>query len=161
MRAGTEEPVILDCQYSMDGSTNQALVVKWYVNDELLYQWIHGSAPKGSEEFQQYVDTTYKADTNKDMEYRAVKLVRPSHDLSGKVRCSISSLDSEDEAVGELLVYCEYYHCTFMPLWGGGEFGLKCTFIGEHFKSSWMLEWDKKALASGDWGAIGKKWIKY
>ncbi|XP_015110348.1 uncharacterized protein LOC107036725 [Diachasma alloeum] len=105
VRAGTEEPIILDCQYSMDGSSNLALVVKWYVNGEILYQWIHGRAPQGSEEFQQYIDKSYKASTNPDMEYRAVKLVRPSHDLSGKVRCSISTQDGEDEAEGELLVY--------------------------------------------------------
>lgn len=115
VRAGTEEPIILDCKYEMEGSSNLALVVKWYVNQELLYQWIHGLQPMGSEEFRQYVDQSYKASKDPDMEYRAVKLVRPSHSLSGKVRCSISAQEGEDEAEGEMLVYCKYC-CHFYVL---------------------------------------------
>uniref|UniRef100_A0A0C9RX72 IGLON5 protein n=1 Tax=Fopius arisanus TaxID=64838 RepID=A0A0C9RX72_9HYME len=105
VRAGTEEPIILDCQYNMGSSTNRALVVKWYINEDILYQWIYGRAPLGADEYQQYVDASYRASDDLDMEYRAVKLVRPSHELSGKVRCSISCQEDEDEAQGEMLVY--------------------------------------------------------
>ncbi|KAK0170099.1 hypothetical protein PV328_010702 [Microctonus aethiopoides] len=105
VRAGTDESIILDCKYDMESSSNAALVVKWYVNQELIYQWIHGSKPKGSDEFQQYIDETYKASSDPNTMYRAVKLVRPGHELSGKVRCSISSQDDETDAEKHMLVY--------------------------------------------------------
>ncbi|XP_063981237.1 uncharacterized protein LOC135164632 [Diachasmimorpha longicaudata] len=105
VRAGTDEPIILDCPYNMEGASTQALVVKWYINADILYQWIFGQPPQGSDEFRQYINASYKASDNPDMAYRAVMLVRPSHNLSGTVRCSVSAQQGEDEANGELLVY--------------------------------------------------------
>ncbi|XP_057318442.1 uncharacterized protein LOC130663314 isoform X1 [Microplitis mediator] len=105
VRAGTEEPTILDCKYDLESSTTAALVVKWYVDEELLYQWIHNSPPKGSDEFEKFVDATYKASNDPNTMYRAVKLVRPSHELSGKIRCSISTQEDETDASEDMLVY--------------------------------------------------------
>ncbi|XP_044016472.1 uncharacterized protein LOC122857959 isoform X2 [Aphidius gifuensis] len=89
----------------MGSSSNDDLVVKWYVNDDLLYQWIYGSKPRASEEYMHYIDSTYNASTDPNMEYRAVKLIKPSHLITGKIRCSISAQDGEDEASRDMLVY--------------------------------------------------------
>ncbi|XP_034935338.1 uncharacterized protein [Chelonus insularis] len=106
VRAGTDEPVILDCKYDMELTSNVALVVKWYIKqNELLYQWIHDRRHRGSDEYRHYIDESYKASNDSNTMYRAVKLVKPSHELSGKVKCSISAQDAEVEATSDMLVY--------------------------------------------------------
>lgn len=105
--ADSRDPVILDCDYDMGKSKNTGLVIKWYVNQELIYQWIHGYKPKGSDEFRKYIDETYKASSDPNEMYRAVKLVRLGHELSGNVRCVISTQYDEAEASREMLVYCK------------------------------------------------------
>ncbi|XP_043279863.1 uncharacterized protein [Venturia canescens] len=103
---GTRNPVILDCDYDIGKSKNTGLVIKWYVNQELLYQWIYGYEPKGSDEFRKYIDETYKASDDPNEMYRAVKLVRLGHELTGNVRCLISTqFDGEAEASSQMLVY--------------------------------------------------------
>lgn len=108
VKAGTDQHVVLDCVYNMGNSPKTGLVIKWFVNQDLLYQWIHGNMPTGSDEFQKYIDESYKASTDPDTMYRAVKLVRPGHELSGNVRCVISTQYDEADASRKMLVYCEY-----------------------------------------------------
>lgn len=108
VKAGTDQHVVLDCVYNMGNSPKTGLVIKWFVNQDLLYQWIHGNMPMGSDEFQKYIDESYKASSDPDTMYRAVKLVRPGHELSGNVRCVISTQYDEADASRKMLVYCEY-----------------------------------------------------
>ena len=112
---GSRDPVILDCDYDMGKSKTTGLVIKWYVNQELLYQWIFGHKPRGSDEFRKYIDETYKASNDPNEMYRAVKLVRLGHELSGSVRCSISTQYAEAEATREMLVYCKYNYLFNYP----------------------------------------------
>lgn len=108
IRAGSSEPIVLDCNYELGSSSTAGLVIKWYVNQDVLYQWIHGKPPSGSDEFQKYIDVTFKASDDPRTMYRAVKLVRPGHELSGNVKCLISTIFDEAEAVRKMLVYCEF-----------------------------------------------------
>ncbi|XP_015608203.1 uncharacterized protein LOC107274006 [Cephus cinctus] len=105
VKAGTDQPIVLDCNYVINSSMNTELVIKWYVNQDVIYQWIRGNKPTGSDEFHKYIDPSYKASENPDTMYRAVKLVKPGHDLTGKVRCLISTQYEEAEASGWMLVY--------------------------------------------------------
>ncbi|XP_033215778.1 uncharacterized protein LOC117172107 [Belonocnema kinseyi] len=105
VKAGTEQNIVLDCIYNMGNSPKTGLVIKWFVNQDLLYQWIHGHKPTGSDEFQKYIDESYKASNDPDTMYRAVKLVRPGHELSGNVRCVISTQYDEVDASRRMLVY--------------------------------------------------------
>ena len=108
VRAGTEQHIILDCVYNMGSSPKTGLVIKWFVNQDLLYQWIRGSKPRASDEFKKYIDESYKASNDPDTMYRAVKLVRPGHELSGNVRCVIFTQYDEADASRKMLVYCKY-----------------------------------------------------
>ncbi|XP_014220511.1 uncharacterized protein LOC106648272 [Trichogramma pretiosum] len=105
VRAGSPDPVVLDCNYDLGNSKTQGLVIKWFVNQDVLYQWIHGKNPAGSDEFQKYIDASYRASNDTRSEYRAVKLVRPGHELSGNIKCIISTIFDEVEAVRKMLVY--------------------------------------------------------
>lgn len=112
VRDGTEEPTVLDCDYEMGRSSNTGLTIKWYIGQDLLYQWLHGTAPQASDEFRKFVDVSYRASDDPDTMYRAVKLLRPEPDLSGEYRCVVFTHDDEDEAQGRMLVYCEYFLFT-------------------------------------------------
>lgn len=85
IRNGTEDSVILDCDYSIDDNEKLGLVVKWYFNDQQVYQWIPNEKPiilgvlkgKVSLDDQADVDDEYKVK-------RALKIMRPTTELSGK-----------------------------------------------------------------------------
>jgi hypothetical protein len=108
IKAGSTDPNVLDCNYELGNSSTDGLVIKWFVNQDVLYQWIHGKVPTGSEEFKKYIDESFKASNDPRTMYRAVKLVRPSHELSGNVTCLISSMYGEARAIRKMLVYCEF-----------------------------------------------------
>ena len=120
IEAGSTKPIILDCDYDLGSSSTKDLVVKWYIDQDLLYQWIFNKEHTGSDEFKKYIDTSYKASNDPKTMYRAVKLVKPGHELSGNVKCKISTLFEEVERVKRMLVYCEYdilpYSC-FITFW--------------------------------------------
>ena len=107
IEAGTSEPNVLDCVYDLEGKRADDLVIKWFINQEILYQWILGSEPRGSQEFEKYIDQTYKASNDMKTMYRAVKLIKPGHELTGSVRCVISTTESEDSAERNMLIYCK------------------------------------------------------
>ncbi|XP_012250660.2 uncharacterized protein LOC105682972 [Athalia rosae] len=116
VRDGTEEPIVLDCDYEMGKSSNTGLTIKWYIGQDLLYQWIQGTPPKASEEFLNHVDASYRASDDPDTMYRAVKLVRPGPDLSGEYRCVVFTHDDEDEARGRMLVYSPEHRFRLLHL---------------------------------------------
>ncbi|XP_046434084.1 uncharacterized protein LOC124186418 [Neodiprion fabricii] len=105
VREGTEEPIILDCNYEMGTSSNTGLTIKWHIGPKVLYQWVQGSPPRASEEFHKYVDVSYKASNNSNTMYRAVKLVRPGLELSGNYRCVVWTHDDEVEEEERMVVY--------------------------------------------------------
>lgn len=107
IKAGSAEPIVLDCNYELGSSSVRGLVIKWYVNRDVLYQWILGKKPTGSDEFEKYIDVSFKASDDPHTMYRAVKLVKPGHELSGDVRCVISTMFDEVQASKRMLVYCE------------------------------------------------------
>lgn len=112
IRAGSSDPIVLDCNYELGKSSTRGLVIKWFVNQDVLYQWIHGTQPTGSDEFRKYIDPSFKASNDPNTMYRAVKLVKPGHELSGNVKCHISTFSAEAEAVRKMLVYCKYISVT-------------------------------------------------
>ncbi|XP_012280233.2 uncharacterized protein LOC105699666 [Orussus abietinus] len=137
VRAETEDPVILDCKYEMGSSPNTSLVIKWYIGDDLLYQWIYGDKPKASQEFKKYIDEKYKASDNPVTMYRAVKLVRPGHELSGNVRCVISTQYTEVEASNKMLVYSPEKLLRFShPRQNGSPGNLTLTCLAEELYPS-------------------------
>ncbi|KAJ8682002.1 hypothetical protein QAD02_017794 [Eretmocerus hayati] len=105
IKAGSPEPIVLDCNYELGSSSATGLVIKWFVNADPLYQWIHGKTPVGSEEFRKYIDVSFKASNDPKTMFRAVKLVKPGHELSGDVKCSIETMFDEVQASRRMLVY--------------------------------------------------------
>lgn len=116
---GTIEPVILDCVYTYDANEDQHLVVKWFFNDDPkpIYQWIPDLNKRSyskSKIFEGRIDRNYailsssKADsTDKYTKFRALKINRPTTEMTGTYSCSVTSLQGQDTRSKDMIVYGE------------------------------------------------------
>ncbi|XP_015793578.1 uncharacterized protein LOC107370106 [Tetranychus urticae] len=98
--------VILDCNFIFD-PLEENLVMKWYFNDNPrpVYQWIIALRKRSySEEIRRHIDPDFTVD-NQLTEHRAIRLIKPTTQLSGNYKCTISSVQSSDSASAKLIVY--------------------------------------------------------
>lgn len=106
VKVGEVDHVILDCDYDLENTSRQGLVVKWFFEgDKVVYQWIQGRKPLAVEPAKRYVDLTYKASNDPYTEYRAMKLNNPGIDLTGDYTCVISTFEDEKSANASMVVY--------------------------------------------------------
>lgn len=105
---GTDEGVILDCEYEYN-QNDLRLVIKWFFNDDLepVYQWIPQlNLRHVSGVLLNRLDMDYSASpTDPYSQYRALKIAKPSTELSGKYTCLIMSLAGQDSKHQEMTVY--------------------------------------------------------
>lgn len=114
VKAGDTDYIILDCDYDLEDTSSNGLVIKWFFNtNELVYQWIYGARHQASELTEKYIDLTYKASDDPYTEYRAMKLNKPGVDLTGEYTCVISTYEDERTANASMIVYCK---CLFSLL---------------------------------------------
>lgn len=110
MKVDDVNHVILDCDYALENTSSQGLVVKWFFNDDqVVYQWIHSRNPLADNPVAKYIDLTYKASDDPFTEYRAMKLNKPGIDLTGDYTCVISTFEDEKAANASMVIYCEYF----------------------------------------------------
>ncbi|KAK8775499.1 hypothetical protein V5799_031157 [Amblyomma americanum] len=107
---GTETPVVLDCEYVYN-ENDLKLVVKWFFNDgpEPVYQWIPEMRVR--EAFgvlQGRLDDTFSVNS-RDMysQYRAIRILKPTWELSGKYTCVVASLAGQDARHQDMTVFGE------------------------------------------------------
>ncbi|XP_030754206.1 uncharacterized protein LOC115880997 [Sitophilus oryzae] len=102
---------ILDCDFTLDDSETD-LVVKWYFNKSLVYQWIPGTKnrPQSLGVLKDRVNLEYQASPDANSKHRAIHIVRTGPDLSGDYTCSVSTMESEDrQTKGMLVLVSEKY----------------------------------------------------
>ncbi|XP_076325663.1 uncharacterized protein LOC143233366 isoform X2 [Tachypleus tridentatus] len=105
---GTRTSVVLDCEYSYS-IEDRHLVVKWFLNNdpEPIYQWIpelHSRHP--SYRLQDRINMSYSISPSSEFtKYRALKILRPTTDLSGKYTCNVASIADEDWKSGWMVIY--------------------------------------------------------
>jgi len=76
--------VTLDCDYTVEEEEKVGLVVKWTLNKKPVYQWIPNQRPQDLGVLRGKLNLTYKADEDPYKMYRALKIMRPSVELTGK-----------------------------------------------------------------------------
>ncbi|KAM7313270.1 uncharacterized protein ISCGN_003145 [Ixodes scapularis] len=113
VKNGTES-VVLDCEYELDSdpTDRQGLVVKWFLDDDPvpLYQWIpeisvgRHVGPKLRNRLDLFFSVPNGTDLNK---FRALKIVRPTTELSGIYTCQVSSLVGQESRSGNMTVYAK------------------------------------------------------
>ncbi|KAJ8925392.1 hypothetical protein NQ315_009224 [Exocentrus adspersus] len=80
----SNDPIILDCNYSIRPDDTD-LVVKWFLNDVVVYQWIPPQKPQSLGRLKDRVDLDYKASDDPKSVYRAMKIDNPTTDIAGGV----------------------------------------------------------------------------
>lgn len=106
---GTDSAVVLDCIYTLKPETDRHLVVKWFFNDdpEPIYQWIvQFDSRHVPQRFDGRINLNYQANhTDRYQRYRALNLIRPTVDLTGRYSCHVLSISSQDSAEAPMVVY--------------------------------------------------------
>ncbi|XP_050316388.1 uncharacterized protein LOC126750720 isoform X2 [Anthonomus grandis grandis] len=100
----TNRPVILDCNYSIRPDDTD-LVVQWFLNEELVYQWIPPNKPQSIGMLKNAVDLNYTATDDPTTVYRAVKILNPTTQLAGEYRCLVSTLGDHDSRMKNMIVF--------------------------------------------------------
>ena len=138
MESGKKNHVILDCDYDISSeSEGQQVDVKWFFrNDpEPFFQWLPGRAPqaKGNLFSNGRLDLTYEVEGgNRFQKHRALKIMRPTTELSGTYRCKVSSFLDEDFMQKEMIIYCKYIFDDKTCLNVNGHNGL-CIYMPNPF----------------------------
>ncbi|XP_044755466.1 uncharacterized protein LOC123314334 isoform X2 [Coccinella septempunctata] len=97
------QPTVLDCDYSVN--EDEGFVLKWYLNEKLVYQWIPSKRPNTLGILRDRVNLNYSASTDTNSVYRALHIIQPGPDLSGDYTCLVSSFISEDRQTKRMLVF--------------------------------------------------------
>ena len=118
IESGTKSYVILDCDYEISSESEGTQVdVKWFFGSdpEPFFQWLPGRPPqaKGSLFTNGRLDLSYEVEGgDRFRKHRALKIMRPTTELSGTYRCKVSSFVDEDFMQKEMIIYCKYQEIT-------------------------------------------------
>ncbi|CAG7835472.1 unnamed protein product [Allacma fusca] len=102
---GTEESIILDCDYNLDQGNALGLVVKWYFNGEVVYQWIHNKRPQALGFLKDKLNLDFKITDDDLTVHRALQVNNPTTELSGEYTCKVSTFDGEAIMKRLMIVY--------------------------------------------------------
>ncbi|XP_013789815.1 uncharacterized protein LOC106473678 [Limulus polyphemus] len=108
LRNGSQESVVLDCEYDFTMKDNH-LVVKWFLDNdpEPIYQWIPELGSRYfSYRLQGRVNLDYSVSpSNEYTRYRAINIINPTTDLSGTYICNVLSRAGEDLQKKKMIIY--------------------------------------------------------
>ncbi|CAH1111264.1 unnamed protein product [Psylliodes chrysocephalus] len=96
--------VIMDCNYSLRPDDTE-LVIKWYLNEELVYQWIPPQSPQSFGLLKDKIDLEYKASDDPKCVHRAMKIFNPTNDIAGEYKCFVSTFTDEDFFIKHMHVF--------------------------------------------------------
>lgn len=99
----SEKPdtLVLDCEYELQRSEENGLVIKWTFEGEIIYQWIPHHKPHVLRaHMRDKVDATYEASTKPFHQYRALALINPTWNSTGTYSCLADTFESTDRKSG-------------------------------------------------------------
>lgn len=109
VESGSQPHVILDCDYDLRDTEGTQVDVKWYFRDDPqpFFQWLPGRNPQTiGDLFRDRIDLTYEvANSDEFRKHRALKILKPTTELSGMYRCKVSSFVDEDFMQKPMIVY--------------------------------------------------------
>jgi len=83
-----DDGLILDCDYDYEEREREQLEVKWYHEGEPapFFQWLPASGPPHiiGDKFRGHLDLSYVSDTDLFRRHKAIKIKRPTLELSGR-----------------------------------------------------------------------------
>jgi len=83
---GTNESIVLDCDYTLNNESTDGLVVKWFFNrsHKPAYQWIYGRSPIAFGILQDRINFNYVASDNDWGAHRALNIINPTTEFTGE-----------------------------------------------------------------------------
>jgi len=108
VETGTTPSVVLDCDYVLRRADKRSeLVVQWYFANQTtpVYQWIPGKRPQDLGVLKGRLNLDYRASSDDYKRHRALQILRPTSDLSGRYRCKVATVEKEVVAARNMIVY--------------------------------------------------------
>ena len=108
VESGTTPSVVLDCDYVLRrGDLRSQLVVQWYFANQSkpVYQWIPFKRPQDLGVLKGRLNLDYRASSDDYKRHRALQIVRPTSELSGRYRCKVSTVEKDVVAARNMIVY--------------------------------------------------------
>jgi hypothetical protein len=97
---------LLDCEYDV-GEDESGLVIKWFLNNNLVYQWIPPRAPAALSLFKNRIRKNYTVSEDPNQKYRSVSVLKPVMNFSGEYTCSVQTFQSSDRKSSHLQIIGE------------------------------------------------------
>lgn len=104
MENNSAEPAILDCNYSLRPDDTD-LVLKWYLNEAVVYQWIPPQKPQALGIMKNKLNLTYQATGDPKTVHRAMQIINPTTDVAGEYKCFVSTFADEDFSMKNMIVF--------------------------------------------------------
>lgn len=108
VRNDSHHPVVLDCNYSLRPD-DVNLVVKWFLNEERVYQWVPPEPPQAFGRMKGRLNLTYTASDDPNMTFRSMKIINPTTDIAGEYKCFVSTFADEDFTSKNMIVFGRYF----------------------------------------------------
>lgn len=108
---------LLDCDYEVPENETK-LVVKWYLNQELIYQWIPPRNPTERSIMKGRIRKNFTVSDDPLKMFRAMSVTRPLLNLSGEYTCSVQTFQSSDRKSSFLQIIGEFeqiFKLTYIP----------------------------------------------
>lgn len=113
----SEHSTVLECNYSLRPD-DVGLVVKWFLNDAVVYQWIPPKEPQALGIMKGKLNLGYVSSNDPNMMYRSMNIINPTTELAGEYKCTVSTFTDEDFSLKNMIVFVpetslELYHSGF------------------------------------------------
>jgi hypothetical protein len=100
----------LDCDFDIDMGEH-GLVIKWFLNNKLVYQWIPTTPPRPPSVmglFRNRIKTNYTVSDDPLKLYRGVAVTKPTLNFSGEYMCSVQTFQTSDKKSSFLQIIGEH-----------------------------------------------------
>lgn len=97
----------LDCEYDVEPDENN-LVIKWFLNNTLVYQWIPPRSPTALALFKNRIKKNFTLSEDPLKRHRGVTVIKPTLNFSGEYSCSVQTFQSSDKKSAYLQIIGEF-----------------------------------------------------
>lgn len=101
----------LDCDYDVNENEN-GLVIKWFLNNQLIYQWIPPKLPTVLPLLKNRIKKNFTVSDDPIKKYRGVAVTKAMLNFSGEYTCSVQTFQSSDKKSSFLQIIGEFNPAT-------------------------------------------------
>lgn len=87
---------LLDCDFDVNEGEN-GLVIKWFLNNQLVYQWIPPRLPNALSLLKNRIKKNFTVSDDPNKKYRGVAVTKPMLNFTGEYTCSVQTFQSSDK----------------------------------------------------------------